>query len=360
MAITEFDVTSVVEDDNRAETEDGETSNNVQYSISSYGADYPVDMLVDRLRSGSIEIPDFQRSFVWTPAEASRFIESLLLGLPVPGIFLYKEPDTQKLLVIDGQQRLRTLWFFYDEKMNGTLFKLRGVKEAFDGLTYKTLSESDRLKLDNSILHATIVQQDDPKNDASSIYLVFERLNTGGTTLSPQEIRRCVYHGEFASLLEDLNKAPEWRCVFGPINKRGKDQELILRFFALFYSLDTYRRPMKIFLNKFMEENKRLNRYSQEVLSTLFFGTVLSVSNGLGKKAFRPEKTLNAAVADSVLVAIARRLKHGPIDRSSFLTEYGSLMQNSDYLSCCQSATTDEENVKRRIVLATEYMGKVQ
>src|SRR5207247_11456077 len=85
-----------------------------RYSISSYGADYPVDGLVQRLRAGSIFVPSFQRGFVWTLPQASQFVESLLLGLPVPGIFLSKEEKTQKLLVIDGQQRLKTLQFFYD------------------------------------------------------------------------------------------------------------------------------------------------------------------------------------------------------------------------------------------------------
>lgn len=85
-----------------------------KYSITSYGADYPVDGLVKRLRDGNIFIPSFQREYVWNLSDASGFIESLLLGLPVPGVFLAREDDTQKLLVIDGQQRLKSLEFFYN------------------------------------------------------------------------------------------------------------------------------------------------------------------------------------------------------------------------------------------------------
>jgi uncharacterized protein with ParB-like and HNH nuclease domain len=84
-----------------------------QYSITSYGADYPVDSLVNRLEKDIIFIPPFQRSYVWSINQAPRFIESLLLGLPVPGIFLSKEKNTGKLLIIDGQQRLKTLQYFY-------------------------------------------------------------------------------------------------------------------------------------------------------------------------------------------------------------------------------------------------------
>jgi Protein of unknown function DUF262 len=96
-----------------------------RYAITSYGADYPVDGLVKRLQPQDIVIPTFdpetessgslegfQRRFVWTTSQSDKFIESLLLGLPVPGIFLVKQPDG-KLLVLDGQQRLRTLQAFY-------------------------------------------------------------------------------------------------------------------------------------------------------------------------------------------------------------------------------------------------------
>src|SRR5439155_24071146 len=95
-----------------AQVEDEEATTDLRYQISSYGADYPVDGLVKRLRSGDIELPRFQREFVWPVTQSSKFIESLLLGLPVPAIFLSKDPETQKLLVIDGQQRLKSLLFF--------------------------------------------------------------------------------------------------------------------------------------------------------------------------------------------------------------------------------------------------------
>src|SRR3954454_89039 len=102
------------------------------YSITSYGADYPVDGLVKRLESGDIAVPDFQRQFIWPRARIDRFIESLLLGLPVPGIFLAREPETNKLLVIDGQQRLRTLAAFYKGILRDRKFALgKGVQEQF-------------------------------------------------------------------------------------------------------------------------------------------------------------------------------------------------------------------------------------
>ena len=107
-------------DDEQIEDATGDADLPFRYSISSYGADYPVDGLVKRLKDGTIYVPPFQRSYVWSIRDASRFVESLLLGLPVPGVFLAKEEPTNKLLVIDGQQRLRSLQFFYDRLFEPT------------------------------------------------------------------------------------------------------------------------------------------------------------------------------------------------------------------------------------------------
>ncbi|MFQ5673737.1 MAG: DUF262 domain-containing protein [Nitrospinales bacterium] len=344
-----------------SEKEDDECSPTVRYEITSYGADYPVDSLVKRLQAGDILNPEFQRGFVWTRAQASRFIESLLLGLPVPGIFLSKDPETQRLFVIDGQQRLNTLRCFFEGELNAGLFKLKGVKKEFEGLTYKTLSEEDRRKLDNAIIHATIIRQEDPEHDHSSIHLVFERLNTGGTPLSAQEIRKCVYGGEFDDLISELNADSHWRALYGPQNKRAKDKELILRFFALVYDLHHYKRPMKLFLSDFMASNQHLNKFSGEELKNLFKKTIAFAIDHLGSKAFRPERALNAAITDALLVGTARRLKKGPIKNpDQYKAAYRKLIDTEKFLEKCKSATTDQENIIQRISVATEAFEQAQ
>lgn len=208
------------------EIEDEEENITFKYQVSSYGADYPVDGLVKRLQNENILVPIFQRGYVWTHGQASRFIESLLLGLPVPGVFFSKDPESQKLIVIDGQQRLNTLRYFYEGVFadSGREFRLKNVQKQFEGATYKSLSSEDRLRLDDSIIHATIVRQEEPSEDQSSVYYIFERLNTGGTKLTPQEIRAAIYAGEFNQLLDKLNEHEAWRNVFGPVNKRRRDQ----------------------------------------------------------------------------------------------------------------------------------------
>ena len=131
-----------VEDESEKEPE-----NIVRFNISSYGADYTVDSLVKRLRTGAFFVPPFQRSYVWNRNQASRFIESLLLGLPVPGVFLYKEPDTNRHLVIDGQQRLKTLQFYFDGTFLERKFRLVNISERWANKTIDDLEEADRLNV---------------------------------------------------------------------------------------------------------------------------------------------------------------------------------------------------------------------
>lgn len=353
MAVDEAVLDNDLDIDDASTLEDLEASTAVRYAVSSYGADYTVDSLVKRMRDESIEVPHFQRGYVWTPAQASKFIESLLLGLPIPGIFLYRDPDTGRLSVIDGQQRLRTLQFFYDGLLNGREFKLRGVTKELEGRSYQTLDDNDRRRLDDATIHATVTKQDDPDNDDSSVYLIFERLNTGGSPLSSHEIRACVYHGEFIRLLEKLNGYPPWRTIFGKRNKRGKDQELILRFFALFYWLEKYERPMKLFLNRFLNHNRRLQVYSEQELTALFENTVSFAGANLGAKAFRPERNLNAAVTDAILVATARAIQQPKVvDPADYSQSIQELIQRPEFLAFCKSATTADDAVKGRIALA--------
>lgn len=343
------------------------------YTITAYGADYPVDGLVKRLGQGDIVVPlfsmqaevgqttvGFQREFVWTKPQCDRFIESLLLGLPVPGIFLVKEASG-KHLVLDGQQRLRTLQHFYDGVMQGKEFLLENVQDKWRGKTYKTLEPDDRRRLDDSIIHATIVRQDEPSDDQSSVYLIFERLNSGGTFLQPQEIRVALYHGRFASLLSSLNTNAAWRGLYGQKSTRLKDLELILRFFALYYHAKQYKRPMKEFLNRYMAANVDLQRNDEGELRSLFESTVETIHNCIGSRAFRLKTAINAAIADSVMVGVARRLAAGkPTKPESFKSAYEELLKDAEYLKASGRSTADEEFVRLRLDRAIAAFARVE
>lgn len=350
----EFDVDlqqENVEDESKTEAEDIQ-----QFNISSYGADYTVDSLVKRLNTGAFYIPPFQRSYVWSQNQASRFIESLLLGLPVPGIFLYKEPGTNKHLVIDGQQRLKTLQFFFEGTFLEKKFRLTNISKRWEGKTYNELDEADHLKIDDAIIHATIFQQDEPKSGDSSIYYIFERINTGGIRLSSQEIRVCLNYGQFAQLLKELNDYDNWRSIYGQKSKRLKDQELILRFFAFYFGDVQYERPMNIFLNDFMRFHRELTHRSADDFKNVFTRTIDAIHSTIGKEAFRPSGTLNAAVFDSVMVAFAERLKSKASVVGDAAAQYRLLLKDKEYDEAYKRSTADAERVKKRMDTAKKYI----
>lgn len=340
------------------------------YSVSSYGADYDVEGLVRRLRQEDIIVPDFQRQFVWDIEQSSRFIESLLFGLPVPAIFLAVEEETRQLLVIDGQQRLRTIQYFYNgkfgDKANSPEFHLQGIGPRFAGATYASLASEDRRRLDNSIIHAIIVKQDKPSDDSSSIYYIFERLNIGGIKLQPQEIRTAIYRGEFNELLKELSHNKTWRAIYNSSSTHLKDQEFILRFFAFYYNAHNYKEPMKAFLNDYMGANRHLRQQSEAQLRALFEQTISAVQNCLtaGMKPFRPQNRLNVAVFDAVMVGIARRLERGPITACEEMRHsYQELTRDTpdnDFIAVSKASTANREAVMRRIELASRAFANIQ
>lgn len=329
-----------------------------RYEITSYGADYPVDGIVKRIKDDIIYVPPFQRKYVWNITQASKFIESLILGLPVPGVFLSRENETGKLLIVDGQQRLMSLSHFYNGIFKDKVFELSGLTSDLNGKTYKTLEPSDRIRLDDSIIHATIVRQDEPNDEESSIYLIFERLNTGGKPLTPQEIRACIYYGQFNEFLTELRNTENWRKVFGKENERLKEEELILRFFALYFEKDNYQKPLKGFLNKFMASNRNFEKYSKDDLNTVFTNTLKYFADNLNNKSFRIGGPLNAAAFDAYMVAVAEKLKRGDLDYNNFRDAYFTLLDNSKFIETTKGGTSDDKQLKERLEIAIAHFGK--
>jgi DnaJ-domain-containing protein 1 len=297
---------------------------------------------------------------VWPRPKADKFIESLLLGLPVPGIFLVKEA-TGRLLVLDGHQRLFTLHAFYTGVINAEEYRLSSVQERFVGKRYKDLEVEDRRRLDDSIIHATVVRQDEPSEDQSSIYVIFERLNTGGVNLQPQEIRVALYHGELVRVLQKLNENTAWRALYGRKSRRLKDMELVLRFLAFHYYADSYRSPMKDFLNRYMASNRNLQRQNEALLTKVFEDTAKTIHDSIAVKAFRPRRAINAAVVDSVMAGVAKRLDKGPIkDTDALKRAYDQLLARQEYTSAVETGTSQEANVRTRLTLAEEAFAKVK
>ncbi|NUN68244.1 MAG: DUF262 domain-containing protein [Bacteroidetes bacterium] len=339
------------------ETEKDVSESKIVYNITSYGSDPEVEGLVQKLRKGDIVIPAFQRAFVWKEEDASSFIESLILGLPVPGIFLATEQKTNRMLVIDGQQRLKSLLFFYEgyfdpkkEEKKQKVFKLVNVQPQLEGKTYQTLEEKDKRRLDNSIIHATIIKQESPKDGDTSIYHIFHRLNAGGMILKPQEIRRAAFHGAFLDVISALNDYHNWRKIFGKKNRRLKDEELILRFFALYFDIDSYQKPMEEYLNTFCSKKSKAESQFFKECELLFTSSIDVFFDAVGDRAFKPKRVINAAVFDSMMVGLASRLaKSSLTDIDGFRNAYIGLIDNPEYQKYTTDGTSDVATVASRI-----------
>lgn len=306
---------------------------------------------------GDIEIPPFQRGYVWKKPQADRFIESLLLGLPVPGIFLTQDPETKRQQIIDGVQRLLTIKRFID----GDSGSLRGVHRDFDGKAYQDLSPADTREFNDRIIHATIVRQDRPDEDKRSLAHLFDRLNTGGTPAQPHEVRKSLWQGSLNELIESLDQNPDWRAVYGKPSVRVKDQELILRFIALYRNGHRYGetdRTMKDFLTSYMAANRNLQGSEAESLRGTFEAVIALVSQTLGKEAFRPENRLNTAVFDAVMAGLAHAYEHGALpEPKTFKASYKSLFESPDFVSATSDRTSHPPNVEARLRIAREAFG---
>ena len=334
-----------------SETEDA-TSHIPIYTISSYPTDPSLELLHQRWERGEIEIPRFQRGWVWKHAQASQLVESFLLGLPVPSIFMYRDQQSQHSLVIDGQQRLRTIWGFLEGKLpDGQDFYLRDVNERWNGKSYADLSEVDRIRFRDAVLRTIVIEQADP-HDNSSIYHIFERLNTGGTQLNPQEIRNSAANGPFNDLMIELNGLNEWRHIFGKerADERMRDVELVTRFCALKDNSEDYSTPMKAFLNDYMKRHQSKTDY--EPATNAFEATTKRVLENLGPKPFHIRRGINVAVYDSTMLAFSRTDRI-PNDINS---RWENLIKNPEYQKVTTSGTTSERAVKTRIDLAWKIL----
>lgn len=220
--------------------------------------------------------PDFQRHYVWDPTRASRYVESLLLRLPTPPVFV-SEDEEGRWTVIDGHQRLETLFRFMrpllsgtvsGDHLNGHLARLSPLSltqlEILDDLNGRgvtALSREDRQRLwDAEVGYVRLP----PETHRDMRYVLFARLNLGSMSLNAQELRNCLYRGPYNELIARLSEAPLYLRLWGrnSADKRMHDRELVLRFFAFLHRADRYRRPFRAFLNDEIEANRNLEEFS--------------------------------------------------------------------------------------------------
>lgn len=344
-----------------------------RFSISAYGSDTDVSGYIERLESGKIIVPDFQREYVWNISQASKLVESVILGLPIPSIFFMTIPEKEKIrIIVDGQQRLLSLAYFkkgffpgrtYKENEDLTtireqsrVFRLVNVTSELEGKTYDTLDGDDRNAFDDAIIHSITIKQERPDDNSDSMFYVFERLNTGGLKLSPQEIRSAIYPGNIHSLIELCVTDENWNDLVGSKDSRQRDSELVLRFLAFMFT-SGYKKPLKTFLNLFMKKKRNLDDKEFNQYLDIFKTTSSIINNSIGKNAFRKpgSSSINAALCDALMIGVARNvIKGSSPDLSVLHSNYNVLLDNDVFISSIEKSTSDENQVNKRQEMASQ------
>lgn len=366
-----------------------------EYDITAAPNDFNVLTIHSFLESGAVRIPGFQRNYVWDINRASKLIESLILGLPVPQVFLY-EVERNKFLVIDGQQRLMSIYYFIKQRFprkdrrselriifdeNGKIpdsvihddnyfenFRLKlgeslpNHPNRFKGLAYQTL-EGYKTQFELRTIRNVIIKQNSPQGDDSSMYEVFNRLNTGGVNLKPQEIRTSMYHSDFYEMLYHSNSASKWRYLLGNQDPdlHMKDVEVLLRGFALLIDGENYAPSMVKFLNQFSRKARGHTAEQNNYLAKLM-ASFLDACSDLPENAFLNKKSgrFNVALYEAAFVAACKtpfaekRMLNGKIthDRLS------ALESTKEFLDAMLEGTTQTKNVRARLNSASQVLGK--
>jgi hypothetical protein len=327
--------------------------------IITYGADYTLDSIRQYVTDSKqiIVQPGFQRNFVWDIKKASKLIESFILGYPVPNILLGRDPETEVMEVIDGQQRIISVCDFFEGIFRkDKIFKLTGdIDQKFINKTFSELDEATQKKLRNAVLKAVVLVY--PKNDHNIKFTAFHRINTGSVVLNQQEIRNCIYGGSFNDTLKELNESNKnWRKLLSKnTDKRMRDVETILRFFASYFRHSKYEKSLTEFLNIYMDDNRDISTVKQAELKELFESTLDLVFRNIGFEIFPKSedgKAFNRSIFESVMVAIARLNQEKKINPSSLKAKYKILIKNSDYINAVGSQTSDKKKYLDRLDIA--------
>lgn len=268
-----------------AELEDVTVEHPEQRVIYTQKLEQSIYELHRQHRNGDLNVqPGFQRYYVWTSKQESRLVESIFLNVPIPLLYLAEEPSGS-FAVIDGQQRLTALFRFIDGK-----YPLSGLVERTDlnGKRFTDLSKELRRHFENYTLSVVQIRKE---SDPGIRFEVFERLNTGATKLNDQEIRNCVFRGEFNDFLRQQAKYKPFLKLFGlqEPDTRMSDVELVLRFVAFWDQtyLHFPKQRLKVFLNNEMERGRRFTQAQFAELEKVFRNAVNLSYTVFGDRAFR-------------------------------------------------------------------------
>lgn len=332
--------------------------------------------------------PFYQRRRRWDDKRKSKLIESFIMNIPVPPCFLY-ESEFARYEVMDGQQRISTIWDFYENR-----FKLKGLEQwpELNGRIYDRLPSEIQKGLDRRSISYSVLLKESARNSDDEVLLrqqVFERLNTGGVELENQEIRHCIYHSAFDELLIELSRHELMREAWGlvkystdedinppekllnnPHFSKMQDAEFILRCFALRHA-DKYRGGMQSFLDQYMVRSRKFINDDIAILRELFIKTIDLAYRLYGEHIFRPwniktnqwASKPQIAFADAIMVGLSNVLDKGQVllaRRDEVIEATKQLVLNSPIGTFTGQRNTKIDVVNRIDVFKNMLLAKAQ
>lgn len=343
-------------------------------TVKTQTIEYDLETLVKKIERGVIKLnPDYQRRHRWPTDVSAKLIESLILNIPVPLIYISQDVDVDEEVnedisrysVIDGQQRLTAIYKFFKNE-----FPLTGL-DVLDDLNdsyYKDLPPFLIRRLEERTIRCLRI---DSTLDSQVKYDIFERLNSGSVKLEAQELRNATCRGPFKDLIKKLSKD---QCFIrisqldpdGNRVKKMEDEELVLRFFALAYKsgYKEYKGKFKQFLTNKMETFNTFDSKALKTMETVFLKTMAVIEENLGDEPFakyrsengrlKKMSSFNAAVYDSIVVPVSVSLSS--LDLSQKRIE--NLFSDADYFTSIEGSVNDVSKLNLRITKGFEAVRK--
>lgn len=343
-----------------------------------FSTDWTAETIIRQIERGNILMnPKFQRRDAWSPSRKSRFIESVMMGLPIPQlVFAEQKGQRGKYIVIDGKQRLLSLQQFALPSENPLRLRGLSIRKELNGLTMDDISKNifaDDIipAFQNQPIRTVVIRN---WGDDDVLYLIFSRLNTESVKLSPQELRQALHPGPFIDFAEQFagNSVGLMNCLgIKEPDFRMRDVEIIIRYFGFYFFLTEYRGTMKVFLDQTCERlNKEWGEYESSVIfSAKQFELAISMTYDIfGSNAFKKyasdkfENRNNRAVMDIMLFYFSQ--KDGKFDFLSLAKEIVDAFTNlcstdTLFLRSLESSTKSLEATATRLIRWGEELRRI-
>lgn len=342
-----------------------------------WGVDWTTETIINQIKKKNIDLdPAFQRRDAWNDKMRSSFIESILLGVPIPQIVL-AERNTEKgssYIVLDGKQRLTSIMKFSQASSDYESFRLGqlDVLKSLNGKTYNTLPDKERNTFDNRTIRAVVIRG---WTSESTLYSIFLRLNVGSLTLSPQELRKALHPGPFVDYIDELSiKMNSYQYLLGKNSpdKRMRDTELLLRIFGYKFNIDNYHGNLKDFLddtckklnNSWEQQREEIQEFGNNFSASVdFLKELLQSDQDLFKasKVFVTNPRLNKAIFEVLAYNFTSKSIINLVNaqRDLFIKKFEELKSTEEFNYSINNTTKETGRLKTRFTLFAQMVDKI-